>query len=141
VREALRKLQAQHLVVVVPNRGAKVRVPSRGELIEVYRVRAELEGFASELAAGLAGPDTFAALDAAQARIDEAVAELEAWRFEPDEEPSFHRRLASGNEDFMPRSTAPPTTAVCSGSSTTCRASSPRTTSGARCTRRRSCAR
>jgi DNA-binding GntR family transcriptional regulator len=100
VREALRKLQAQHLVVVVPNRGAKVRVPSREELIEVYTVRAELEGFASELAAGLAGRDTLAALDAAQARIDEAVAQLEAWEFEPHEEPSFHRRLASGNEDF-----------------------------------------
>lgn len=100
VREALRKLQAQHLVVVVPNRGAKVRVPSREELIEVYTVRAELEGFASELAAGLAGPETFAALDAAQARIDEAVAQLEASKLEPDELPSFHRRLASGNEDF-----------------------------------------
>jgi DNA-binding GntR family transcriptional regulator len=100
VREALRKLQAQHLVVVVPNRGAKVRVPSRDELIEVYTVRAELEGFASELAAGLAGPETFTALDTAQARIDEAVAQLEEWKFEPDEEPAFHRRLASANEDF-----------------------------------------
>ena len=100
IREALRKLQAQHLVVVVPNRGAKVRVPNREELIEVYAVRAELEGFASELAAGLAGPETFAALDDAQARIDEAVAELESSKVEPDGEAAFHRRLASGNENF-----------------------------------------
>ena len=29
VREALRKLQAKHLVVLVPNKGATVRAPSR----------------------------------------------------------------------------------------------------------------
>jgi len=100
IREALRKLQAQHLVVVVPNRGAKVRVPSREELIEVYAVRAELEGFASELAAGLAGPETFAALDDAQRRIDEAVAGFESSKLEPDGEAAFHRRVATGNDDF-----------------------------------------
>ena len=32
VREALRKLQAQHLVIVVPNKGATVRFPSEAEL-------------------------------------------------------------------------------------------------------------
>ena len=38
VREALRKLQAQHLVVLVPNKGATVRFPSRSELSDVYVV-------------------------------------------------------------------------------------------------------
>ena len=44
VREALRKLQAKHLVVLVPNKGATVRAPSRTELIDVYNVRAEARG-------------------------------------------------------------------------------------------------
>lgn len=50
-REALRKLQALNLVELIPNRGARVRVPTLRELEEVYQVRAELEGFAAELAA------------------------------------------------------------------------------------------
>ncbi|MBC3191039.1 GntR family transcriptional regulator [Pseudonocardia sp. C8] len=55
-REALRKLQALNLVELIPNRGARVRVPTLRELEEVYQVRAELEGFAAELAAGATDP-------------------------------------------------------------------------------------
>jgi DNA-binding GntR family transcriptional regulator len=50
VRQALRDLQARNLVVLVPNRGATVRVPSRRDAQEVYAVRAELEGYTAELA-------------------------------------------------------------------------------------------
>ena len=50
IREALRKLQAQRLVVVIPNKGAAVRIPSRKEIEEIYDLRAELESFAAELA-------------------------------------------------------------------------------------------
>lgn len=48
VREALRKLQALRLVVMVPNRGTVVRIPTRAEIAEVYDLRAELEGYATE---------------------------------------------------------------------------------------------
>lgn len=51
VREALRALQAQGMVQVVPNRGALVCGPSVRDLREAYAVRAELEGYAAELAA------------------------------------------------------------------------------------------
>ena len=51
VREALRNLQARNLVVVVPNRCATVRIPSRKDAAEIYDVRAELEGYACGLAA------------------------------------------------------------------------------------------
>ena len=51
VREALRALQAQGMVKVVPNRGALVSGPSVRDLREAYAVRAELEGYAAELAA------------------------------------------------------------------------------------------
>ena len=51
VREALRKLQADGIVELEPNRGAVVRMPNAREIREAYEVRAELEGFAAELAA------------------------------------------------------------------------------------------
>lgn len=51
VREALRVLQANGMVEVVPNRGALVRGPTPRDIREAYVVRAELEGFAAELAA------------------------------------------------------------------------------------------
>jgi DNA-binding GntR family transcriptional regulator len=74
VREALRKLQAQHLVELVPNKGATVRSLSRDELAEIYALRAELEGFAAELAAPRMEPAALAELDEAHARMERAIA-------------------------------------------------------------------
>jgi DNA-binding GntR family transcriptional regulator len=50
VREALRDLEALGLVEISPFRGARVRRPSRAELLEAYEVRAELEALAVRLA-------------------------------------------------------------------------------------------
>lgn len=100
VREALRKLQAQHLVDLVPNKGATVRTPSRGELSDVYALRAELEGFAAELAADRITAADLAALDEAQEAMDRAVVQLEAHAVTPDEEASFNRRITLANEQF-----------------------------------------
>jgi DNA-binding GntR family transcriptional regulator len=100
VREALRKLQAQHLVDLIPNKGATVRTPSRGELNDVYALRAELEGFAAELAAGRLTAADLAALDDAQEAMDRAVVQLEAQAVTPDEEASFNRRITFANEEF-----------------------------------------
>jgi DNA-binding GntR family transcriptional regulator len=65
VREALRKLQALRLVVIVPNRGAIVRIPTRTEIVEVYDLRAELEGYAAKCACSRATTETDRALAAA----------------------------------------------------------------------------
>lgn len=100
VREALRKLQAQHLVDLVPNKGATVRTPSRSELSDVYLLRAELEGFAAQLAAERIGPAGLAALDDAQSAMDKAVALLEARALGQDEEASFNTRITVANETF-----------------------------------------
>src|SRR4051794_27444888 len=70
VREALRKLQAQHLLVLTPNKGATVRVPTRVDLEEIYAVRAELEGFAAELAAAHVTDEMLERLRAAQQVIE-----------------------------------------------------------------------
>lgn len=50
VREALRKLQALELIDLSPNRGARIKVPSRKEIEEVFDIRAELEAYAAVLA-------------------------------------------------------------------------------------------
>jgi DNA-binding GntR family transcriptional regulator len=51
VREALRRLEAEGLVVVEPQRGATVRSYEPRELDDMYRLRAVLEGYAARRAA------------------------------------------------------------------------------------------
>jgi DNA-binding GntR family transcriptional regulator len=50
VREALRGLEALGVVEITPFRGARVRRPSRREIIEAYTVRSTLEALAARLA-------------------------------------------------------------------------------------------
>ncbi len=50
VREALRGLEALGVVEITPFRGARVRRPSRREIIEAYAVRSALEALAARLA-------------------------------------------------------------------------------------------
>ena len=73
-REALRKLQAIGLVELVPNRGAMVRLPTLRELREVYRIRAELEGLATELTAANRTDELMAQLHEAQRQLAGVVA-------------------------------------------------------------------
>jgi DNA-binding GntR family transcriptional regulator len=95
IREALRKLQATGLVDVSPNRGAVVRTPARAELIEVYELRAELEGFACELACARASEQELDVLDAAQARLAAAVEGAQ-----PLDEAGFDAAVADANGEF-----------------------------------------
>jgi DNA-binding GntR family transcriptional regulator len=100
VREALRILQATNLVDLVPNRGATVRIPSRKELVEVYALRAELEGFACQLAAPNVGPDALEELDRAQAEMERAMAQLDDGGLRAEEEPAFNSRVTVANVRF-----------------------------------------
>jgi DNA-binding GntR family transcriptional regulator len=50
VREALRGLEALGVVEILPYRGARVRRPTREELLEAYAVRSALETLAARLA-------------------------------------------------------------------------------------------
>ena len=81
VREALRKLQAKHLVILVPNKGASIRVPGRDELIDVYNLRAELEGYACELASAHVDTELLNDLDRATVIVTEAVMIMNATGF------------------------------------------------------------
>jgi DNA-binding GntR family transcriptional regulator len=97
VREALRKLQAQRLVVLVPNKGATVRLPTRTEVEEIYDLRAELEAYAAELACRNAGRET----DAELARMAEAVkARRGGRRGRPISDSRFNLELAGAIRDF-----------------------------------------
>jgi DNA-binding GntR family transcriptional regulator len=62
VREALLMLQAEGLVDASPNRGAKVRTHTAGDLDDLYQLRALLEGHAARRAAGRLTDEALASL-------------------------------------------------------------------------------
>jgi DNA-binding GntR family transcriptional regulator len=78
VREALRKLQADRLVDVLPQRGALVRGPTASDVSEVYVIRADLEGLAAELCAGLINADQLRRLRDAEEAFRVVVAGMSA---------------------------------------------------------------
>ena len=100
IREALRKLQAQHLVEVIPNRGAKVRVFEKSELVEVYTIRAELEGFGCELAAARLTPKTRSKLKEIQGKLAEGATRFARQEVGPDDEAHFNSVINEANVEF-----------------------------------------
>jgi DNA-binding GntR family transcriptional regulator len=73
VREALRRLDAEGLVVLERNRGAQVPAPTAAEVADLYDVRSRLEAYAAELAAQRRTDEDLAAIDAAVEAFDAAV--------------------------------------------------------------------
>ena len=100
VREALRGLEALGVVEIMPFRGARVRRPSRREVIEAYAVRSAIEAFGAGLAATrLSDADladlaeSLAAMRAAAERADgHAVAAADA---------RFHERIVQAADNGM----------------------------------------
>ena len=72
IREALRQLESEGLVEVIPNKGPIVATISARQAHEVFQLRAELEGLASELFAELASDAQMKALQDAFAHLREA---------------------------------------------------------------------
>jgi DNA-binding GntR family transcriptional regulator len=64
------------MVEVVPHRGALVRGPTSRDIREAYEVRAELEGFAAELAARWSRDDELRQLRAAEELFERVVEEF-----------------------------------------------------------------
>lgn len=72
VREALRRLESEGLMILVPNSGAWVSKLDRDECIEIYKVRERLEPLAiSESSARLA-PETIARMEELALQIEQA---------------------------------------------------------------------
>jgi len=99
LREALRMLEQEGLVVLRPGRGAEVASGDLDTLIEAYRVREVLDGLAASIVA--ADPDP-AELDRLQDLVDQQHRALDPWRPEvyAPLNVEFHGTLLrlSGNE-------------------------------------------
>ncbi|MCL5778637.1 GntR family transcriptional regulator [Limibaculum sp. FT325] len=89
VREAIRMLESDGLVVHAPRAGATVRRLEHAEVVELYEMRAVLEGAAARLAARAASEAEIAELEALNAEI--AAAPDAAAAYELNRE--FHRML------------------------------------------------
>jgi DNA-binding GntR family transcriptional regulator len=78
VREALQHLAATGLVTIEPNRGARVRMPSREEIKERWLIRSELEALAGELALGRMSRAQLKELRATARRLAELTDAIDA---------------------------------------------------------------
>lgn len=74
VREALRTLEAEGLVRIEPNRGATVRTVEVDDVVDLYALRARLEGYAAELAAQRHEPEDLDEIDAGIEAFGEGLA-------------------------------------------------------------------
>ena len=75
VREALRKLEAERLIVIIPNRGPSVAEISWAEAEQIYQVRALLEGEAAAMFATRATPADIKRMRSALDRFAQAAAD------------------------------------------------------------------
>ena len=102
VREALRTLEVRGVVELVRHHGALVRGPTVLEIREAYQVRAELEGFAAELAARWIRDSQLARLREAADRFGRGVDAFAAHRGSRDgnSDPVIDAELVDANDEF-----------------------------------------
>lgn len=79
VREAFRQLASEGLLVMRPNRGAVVRELSEEEVIEVFEMRAVLEGLAASMASKRISKRDIADLEDLMARMTRCGRDLSEW--------------------------------------------------------------
>ncbi|MFN4166751.1 MAG: GntR family transcriptional regulator [Pannonibacter phragmitetus] len=89
VREAIRQLEADGLVVHLPRQGASIRTLDHAEVVELYEMRAVLEGTAARLAARAASSIELAELAALNNELAAAPAGPQARELNRQ----FHRTL------------------------------------------------
>ena len=78
IREAIRKLELEGLVLMIPRKGAEVAKISEKSLRDVLEVRRSLEELAIELACHRMSEDDMRELEVVQGRFREAIAKGEA---------------------------------------------------------------
>jgi DNA-binding GntR family transcriptional regulator len=81
VREAIRRLEAEGLVIYRPNAGAQVAPADPGLFDEEMTVLAVLEGYGTALAAPCLGKAEIANLKEINAEMEHAMAEMDSLRF------------------------------------------------------------
>jgi DNA-binding GntR family transcriptional regulator len=97
IREALQLLEAEQLVVSV-KRGFVVREHTKEEIVEIYEVRAALEGMAARLAAQKTGTSAYKEIEAIGAHRDSLITSNDR-KLIVDLNDEFHAAIfvASGN--------------------------------------------
>ncbi|MEG6616643.1 GntR family transcriptional regulator [Peptococcaceae bacterium 1198_IL3148] len=88
VREAIRMLELAGLVYHLPRIGVVVTEINQSEVLEIYRIRAVLEGLAARMAAERISPDQLAQLEKLLRSIEESFK-----RKELDSLEKFHRQF------------------------------------------------
>ena len=94
VREALLMLQAEGLIETVPNRGAVVRTHDAEDLIDLYQLRALLEGYAARQAAARVTDEEIGLLRESCDRFDKIAGD--DFRELVKENLLFHRAIHRG---------------------------------------------
>ena len=86
IREAIRKLELEGLVLMIPRKGAEVAKISVSNLRDVLEVRRSLEELAIDLACQRMTPEEFEALKAAQEKFTEAIKKGDAIQIAQNDE-------------------------------------------------------
>ena len=99
VREALRVLGSRGIVTIVKNRGARVNGHSATEMRELGAVRAELEGYAAELAVDWINDEQLAQMHDA---LDRFAVAIDDYKIDParSRKPEANVRWSETNECF-----------------------------------------
>jgi DNA-binding GntR family transcriptional regulator len=98
LREAVKRLALENLVAVQPRRGTFVTAVEASDIVNITEVRAELEGFAAELAAMRMYGEARAAAEALLEEIEEVTRPHEQeWLMRFDERIHHFTWEASGN--------------------------------------------
>lgn len=98
VREAIRKLELEGLVLMIPRKGAYVSQISMKDIADVFEIRSALEGLAARLAAERATDDEIEQMERVLVRISESADRDDvssAVSFDAD----FHERLIGSSHN------------------------------------------
>lgn len=92
VRDALRSLEGDGVVIIYANRGASVAKYSRSEVTQLIEMRAVLEGLAARCALPYIGPAELDELSHLRSRMERESSSLSTWMAAHD---AFHNYLTS----------------------------------------------
>lgn len=98
VREALRMLELENLVELVPRKGAQVLDMGEKDIVNILEIRSALEGLATSLACKKMSKEALQQLKNMETEFEHAVAEKEVERF-VDIDEDFHDMIFLATEN------------------------------------------
>jgi DNA-binding GntR family transcriptional regulator len=98
VRDAIKRLHAEGLVTILPNRTVIVTLLGPGDVAEIFAIRAALERLAVRFAFPRFTPETILEADDLVRKMDRAVDDIELWIARHE---AFHSHICQASE--LPR--------------------------------------